>query len=243
MFKLSFALLLVASILQLPAHAQIHGPVAGIRGRGSFPGARISANGAHGSFHRRSDQRSGQRSDQRNFYPPLLLGDGLYYADDSSQAGTGESAPQILMLPAPVANAEPLPKQASVEPLMIEWQGDRYVRVGALQKPTQPAARDSSPAVSTRSAPPVQTSHNAQPPPPDSPPTELVYRDGHHEQIRAYTIANGILYVSGDYWTDGYWTKKVELAALDLPATALASHERGAKFILPSSPAEVIMRP
>jgi hypothetical protein len=72
-------------------------------------------------------------------------------------------------------------------------------------------------------------------------PTVLVYRDGRREEVREYSIANGVLYARGDYYADGYWNKKIELAALDLPQTVKANQERGVKFVLPDSPNNVVM--
>ena len=60
----------------------------------------------------------------------------------------------------------------------------------------------------------------AEPAPPELTPVVLVYRDGHREQIREYSIANGTIYARGDYWNDGYWSKKIQLTALDLPASS-----------------------
>ena len=48
----------------------------------------------------------------------------------------------------------------------------------------------------------------ATPPAHDLPPALLVFRDGHTEEVRDYTIADGILYARGDFYTDGYWAGK-----------------------------------
>ena len=37
----------------------------------------------------------------------------------------------------------------------------------------------------------------------EPPPAVLIFRDGHHEEASAYTIADGILYTSGDPYTGG----------------------------------------
>jgi hypothetical protein len=73
-------------------------------------------------------------------------------------------------------------------------------------------------------------------------PAVLIFRDGHREEVRDYTIANGILYARGDYYVDGYWNKQISLASLDLPQTLQANASRKVKFDLPSSPNEVITR-
>jgi hypothetical protein len=71
----------------------------------------------------------------------------------------------------------------------------------------------------------------------------LIFRDGHSEEVRDYTIAEGILYARGDYYTDGYWNKNIDLATLDVGQTLQANATRNVKFVLPSSPNEVITRP
>ena len=75
------------------------------------------------------------------------------------------------------------------------------------------------------------------------PPTVLVYRDGHKEEVSDYTITSGTIYSKADYWSSGSWTKKIQIADLDVPATLKLNQERGLKFVLPASPNEVIMRP
>jgi hypothetical protein len=75
------------------------------------------------------------------------------------------------------------------------------------------------------------------------PPAVLVFRDGHKEEVRDYTIVDGILYARGDYYTDGYWNKKVQLTTLNLPETLKSNEERGLHFVLPNAPNEVVTRP
>lgn len=119
------------------------------------------------------------------------------------------------------------------EPLMIELQGDRYVRVNKTA-----AGADAQPIASPGSNPGITSAPRAQ----DLPPAVLIFRDGHSEQVRDYTIADGALYARGDYYSDGYWNKKIDLASLNVPETLQANAERNVKFILPSSPNEVIAR-
>jgi hypothetical protein len=133
-----------------------------------------------------------------------------------------------------VSTREPL----SSEPLMIELQNGRYVRVKAsaadgeaapisLSKDSGPAARA---AVISASAPAL-------------PAAVLIFHDGHREEVRDYSIAEGSLYARGDFYTDGYWNKKIDLANLDVAQTQQANLDRNVKFVLPSSPNEVITRP
>ena len=79
--------------------------------------------------------------------------------------------------------------------------------------------------------------------PRDLPPAVLVFRDGHGEEVHDYTIADGFLYARGDFYSDGYWNKKIDLSTLDLSQTLQTNSTRSVKFILPSSPNEVITRP
>ena len=71
----------------------------------------------------------------------------------------------------------------------------------------------------------------------------LIFRDGRSQEVHDYTIADGFLYARGDFYTDGYWNKKIDLAALDLAATMQTNSARNVKFVIPSSPNEVITRP
>jgi hypothetical protein len=75
------------------------------------------------------------------------------------------------------------------------------------------------------------------------PPAILVYRDGHTEEINSYSIIGPVIYTKADYWTSGSWTRKIQIADLDLPATFKQNQDRGVKFDLPSNPDEVMIRP
>jgi hypothetical protein len=121
------------------------------------------------------------------------------------------------------------------QPLMIELQNGRYVRINSTPANGEvlPAKSSSSDAPDTRAAAPTH----------DLPPAVLVFRDGRSEEVRDYTIADGILYARGDYYTDGYWNKKIALDALNITETVQANTTRNVKFVLPTSPNEVITRP
>ena len=136
------------------------------------------------------------------------------------------SGPNLMGLDAaPYENNQAAPSQ----PLMIELQNGRYVRVST-------ATGDGEAQELT----PVTT---AAPAAPNLPSVVLVFRDGHNEEVRDYTIADGILYAPGDFYVDGYWNKKIALSTLNLPQTLQANTARNVKFVLPSSPNEVITRP
>jgi hypothetical protein len=143
-----------------------------------------------------------------------------------------------------IGQAMPSPnlnEPSSSQPLMIELQNGRYVRVNATVANGDTLAADQSPsrARSIQSLSPMDPAPQAQP----LPPAVLIFRDGHREEVRDYTIADGILYARGDYYTDGYWNKKINLATLNLPETMQANADRSVNFVLPSSPNEVITRP
>jgi hypothetical protein len=151
---------------------------------------------------------------------------------------------------------------ASAQPLVIELQNGRYVRVNSTPSngealpltlaPDRALSEQPQPSKSTRSHSAPRATSNVTPQPPtiaaaslphDLPPALLLFRDGHSEEVRDYTIADGILYARGDYYTDGYWNKKIALSTLNVSQTLAANAARNVKFVLPSSPNEVITRP
>jgi hypothetical protein len=172
-------------------------------------------------------------------YPLVFFADSFDYEAQSRPLVS--SQPPIVVTQAPVMRApqempEPLPPPA--QPLLIELQGGHYIRVNG----EEPAAaemldQESSPALkhggSSTPAIPSQTLA----------PAVLVFRDGHREEVGAYTIADGVLYAQGNYYTDGSWNRKIDLSSLNLPATIEASRSRGVHFLLPTAPNEVVTRP
>jgi hypothetical protein len=117
----------------------------------------------------------------------------------------------------------------SVQPLMIELKNGRYVRVSSSPSNGEALQLSPPPAVAA--------------PPRNQPAAVLIFRDGHSEEVHDYAIADGILYARGDYYTDGYWNKKIALSTLNVAETLEANATRNVKFILPASPNEVITRP
>ena len=195
---------------------------------------------------------------------PFLSGlpGGSYPPTASSPVITLQSAAESLPPP-----GDQGPQQG--QPLLIELRGDRYVQISSDGRESdehggQPdyfrEMSGSAGAKSGRSQTdvgktnvlssrprvsrgPVNTK-NALPAgvlPHELAPTVLVYRDGRREEVREYSIADGVLYARGDYYAVGYWNKKIELGALDLPRTLKANQERGVRFVLPDSPNSVVM--
>ncbi len=167
--------------------------------------------------------------------PPAYLLQAL-----SQMAGPGANfmGPAI----APLSNHQ----SSSSDALLIELQNGCYVRVPSAATNDDPQVLNVTPNHAPSNS---ATSSSAQAPlvatasPQSLPPAILIFRDGRSEEVRDYTIADGMLYARGDYYTDGYWNKKIDLAALNVPQTLQANAERSVKFVLPSSPNEVITRP
>jgi hypothetical protein len=211
--------LIIASLTALLG-AAVFAPisVAQMRGSGLGRGVNVSFNG---------------RPHSHSFGPgAIFLGDP-FYADYPVAPLT--IPPQYLVVQ-PTTTIDTAP-EAKSEPLMIELQGNRYVRFGGRQ---QPAERGTNSPPDYVEADPGKPSGQAQP---ELPPTLLIFRDGHREQVPGYAIVGATLYANEDYWQSGHWTKNIELSALNIAATVQANHDNGVKFLLPSAPNEVITRP
>jgi hypothetical protein len=128
-------------------------------------------------------------------------------------------------------------RSTPTQPLMIELQNGRYVRI------TSTAANGEPLPIEPTHAQLDSTKLTTEPRPHNLAPAVLVFRDGHTEEVRDYAIADGTLYARGDYYTDGYWNKKIELSTLNVAETLQANATRNVKFILPTSPNEVVTRP
>src|ERR1700678_920477 len=140
----------------------------------------------------------------------------------------------------PFESPDPSPSQ----PLMIELQNGRYVRVNSAAADGDALSLASNNAASLTPPSPAQPPLiAATSPAPVLTPVILIFRDGHNEEVRDYTIADGFLYARGDYYTDGYWNKKIDLSSLNLTETVQENAGRDVKFVLPSSPNEVVTRP
>jgi hypothetical protein len=172
----------------------------------------------------------------RGFY----LGDTpFYYTDYPFQQFAAEPAsPQVLVIRSP-ADA---PRETKSEPLLIELRGDRYVRFGGVQKSAahgNNAPPDYAEELATKSS----VRAGAVPKTTELPPAVLIYRDGHHEEVSDYAIVGAVMYARGDYWRNGYWTKNIQLSALNISATMKANQDNGVKFALPGGPNDVVTRP
>jgi hypothetical protein len=179
------------------------------------------------------------------FNRPSFRGPAAYYPlpfFDSFDSGYPDAAypapfqPVIFMMQAASAPASPDPATPS-ESLMIELHGDRYVQISGNVS-GQPQRIDSLP-----SDPPVIRPAARTAPVPQPASTILVFRDGHRQQISAYTIADDTLFAAADYYTSGSWNRTVALSSLNLPETVATNQSRGVQFRLPTAPNEVIVGP
>jgi hypothetical protein len=128
------------------------------------------------------------------------------------------------------ASAEP---PQPVTPLLIEWQGNRFVRSGSKEMAGEQTGKQPvkkvAPEISSKTGT-VQ-------------PAILIFRDGHRESVVDYSIVAGKLYTSADYVKSGTWMRTIHLSSLDLPQTLQANQDAGVPFVLPSAPNVVITRP
>jgi hypothetical protein len=203
---------------------------------------------SHFAFNRGSGSNSAFRRGGSFFYP--LPADG-YYADALNAGYPVASQPPVVILqaaPAATTMAETHPG----EPVLIELQGDNYVRVsgppGSGKMLDPQASRGKSSTERTyqpNSAQTVTLSHESAPQQSDVEPKSavLVFRDGHREEVSDYVIANGTLYAHTSYYTSGAWTKNIDLAALNVAETVSYNQAHGLKFQLPNASNEVIVGP
>jgi hypothetical protein len=232
---------------------------------------RAAAHAGRPAFGRTAHRSGVRRSSPYTSLPFPFLGDSFNPDDIYSTGYPVASQPPAILLQAAraMSGSSDYPGQpdifrlenerepsSSTQPLMIELQNGRYVRVTNTTPANGVALtfepKKPQPAKLTRrnSTHPAASNSTPQPPaiaaasPPDHlPAAVLVFRDGHTEEVRDYTIADGILYARGDFYTDGYWNKKIALSTLNVPQTLQANSTRNVKFVLPSSPNEVITRP
>ena len=219
--------LLAAMILIVPLSAQM------ARGPGGSMSRGVRSFGVH--------------ANPRGPFPSaVFLGSPYWFADGPSSYPQTPSVIVVQPPPAPTARVSPAEEPKLPNPLMIEWQGDRYVRrtdPGNSTRNNQPDYIAESRASSTDRLPSKAQPQPASSHPPQLSPATFVFRDGHREQSNDYSIVAGVIYARGDFWTDGYWSKQIPVCLIDVPATLKANEERGVTFRLPSAPNEVITRP
>ncbi len=227
--------LLGATVFVLSAQAQRHGSAAS---------GRVGTAISRGRGARSSSLRRTRRVFAGSGFAPYYYSDYDDYGYDDYDYEPGIEAPPPPIMAAPLAqptSMAPVPKPP--ESLVIELQGDHWVRITPYGAPQGVGASDQSSLSSP--APPAtrRRIQPAQPPISELPPAVLVFRDGHQEEVEKYTIMGGTIFISTDYWTSGSWTRKVQIAELDVPTTLKLNQQRGTNFKLPSGPEEVVVRP
>jgi hypothetical protein len=127
--------------------------------------------------------------------------------------------------PAAPAKIEPLP-----DPLLLELHGNQWVRVSSFTQSSGSGGAPGGPSRPAAQAKPL-------------PPAILVFRDGHTEELTSYSIIGQKIYTKAADWATGVWSRSIQIADLNIPATLKANEERGVNFELPSGPDEVVIRP
>jgi hypothetical protein len=163
----------------------------------------------------------------------IFLGDPFYQDYPVSPLSL---PPQYIVVQPPAIVDTSL--ETKSEPLMIELQGQRYVRFGGRRQSTE-SGTTASPDYAGSD---VGNASHAQAQS-ELPPTLLIFRDGHRELVPEYAIVGATLYAHEDYWQSGQWMKNIQLSTVNIPATVRANQNNGIKFTLPSAPNEVITRP
>jgi hypothetical protein len=215
--------LLIAAVFAPFATAQMRGPTM------TMPGA-VPPSG----FARGVNVSFTGRPRSHAFGPgAIFLGDPFY--QDYPVAPLALPPQYVVVQPPTIVDTPPETKS---EPLMIELQGNRYVRFGGRQQ----SAERGTTAAPDYAAGEAGSAARAQVQP-ELQPAVLIFRDGHREQVPEYAIVGGTLYASADYWQTGQWTKNIQISALNIPATVQANRDNGIKFTLPSAANEVVTRP
>jgi len=172
-------------------------------------------------------------------FPDSSYSDYPSYSDNPSPGpGLQEAQSGLLMQAlAALGTNQQQPPESNSRSLLIELQGDRYVNLtNAETAPNSPEPTIVPRALTKEPGEKMVSTR-------DLLPVTLFFRDGHSEEVRDYTIADGTIYARGNLYSDGYWNKKIALSDLDLRETIESNQARGVHFVLPSSPNEVITRP
>ena len=161
-----------------------------------------------------------------------------YYDESDYQPARPEEPPlESAAQPAPAAQPErPVPH------LLLERQGDKWVQVTGYSQSAAPAQPAPLKTVESADRRAVIPSRDESERPRELPPAVLVFRDGHEEEVKSYTVIGTTLYTTANYWVNGSWSRKIEIRNLDVPATLKLNQERGSEFSLPSGPGEVVIR-
>jgi hypothetical protein len=233
------------------------------------PGARAQHSGSHFSptgFTRTFSHSRNSHGTPHSLFDPLGIFSDPFFSGALSLAGYPPAGQPSGFNPSPSSGGMPEQFPPPAQPLLIELQGNSYVRVSGPEGiPTETLRRDPmrsnefSPRLnsgrSNAGKPNARSRETASISPAPTPlvpvnpapatlaPVTLIFRDGHRDQISDYTIANGAIYTRANFYTDGSWNKKIELSSLDLNETLKQNQSPTAQFRLPAASNEVITRP
>jgi hypothetical protein len=187
----------------------------------------------------------GRRTNPGSFIYPFGYFDDSFYSDTLLSTGYPLAAePPTIIVQPPAESPRYEAPTAPSQPLMIELQGDRYVRVsGENTSSAQMLDKENSQSRIPRRAEQPSGSRTSEAAAPDLSPVILVFRDGHREEVSDYTIADGVLYTRADDYSSGPWNKNIKISALNVSETLASNRSRGNNFRLPTAPNEVIVRP
>lgn len=207
------------------------------RGFASAPAGRGGAAFARGRSARTGVARRGRARGffQGSAYNPYLYPAYGYASDfgygsdlnfDSAYEPTLEAPPPQIVFREPYRAAPPQPSKPSEGPVLLELQGDHWLRITSngssqIAGPSEPEQASNLPTAAASAV--------------------LVFRDGHKEEIGKYCIMGATIRIGTNYWTTGSWTRAVQISDLDVPATLKLNEERGSHFRLPSGPYEVMI--
>jgi len=238
--RLSVALFAVAVAVPLSS-AQMRGAM-GRPGSAGHAGFARGVRGGIGFYHERRPSTRGMFLGSPFFYP-YYDGSAPYIVGNDVGNDVGSAPPRVVLVRPP----DESPRKTRLTPLLIEWQGDRYVRFGGTAETGERGSSThpdyAEPAITKPPTKPARSAtqkERSESQAGELPPAVLVYRDGRREEVADYTIADGIIYLRGNDWQNGYWTKHIPLSALDSLATMQVNQKRGVKFMLPSAPNLVI---
>jgi hypothetical protein len=173
----------------------------------------------------------------------VFIGSPFWYEDGWYDSRTDIEQPDTKVVEAPAKAAAEPPTPPS-QPLMIERQDNRFVRMSDAEANAAAADTQRERAMDSRkNGTPAQPSGSEARGHAAETPAVLVFRDGRRQEVESYSIIGGALYESASYYSSGYWTRKIQLAELDLPATVKLNRERGVNFVLPGGPNQIVTRP
>jgi hypothetical protein len=188
----------------------------------------------------------------RHHYGALGYGPYFYPDYETDEGDVTEPSTRVINQAASVAAA---PSAKAADSIVMELRGDHWVRLTSMgPMEVNGSASGASSSAQTAASPQPGSSRgdtgsgtisafDATSKPAELPAAVLIFRDGHREEAPKYTIVGSVIYIKSDYWANGAWTRKVNIADLDVPATLKENQSRGTHFTLPSRPGEVMMRP